>query len=137
MHCYCHCTSCQRHSGDYIRASLIWNNASSDSGEGEDPSFGEELQVLEGKELLSRKHCIFPEKESNRYFCSRCGTPCLVTVGKYVTASPVIFPDVDFKPTLHLYCSHSKKNLVGVMKDGLPKYADIPAEFGGSGELVE
>ena len=36
------------------------------------------------------------------------------------------------KPTLHV---HYGNKMVAV-KDGLPKYKDLPAEFGGSGETL-
>jgi hypothetical protein len=41
-------------------------------------------------------------------------------------------PSLDFRPGLHVNYAET----VLPMRDGLPKFKDFPAEFGGSGERV-
>ncbi len=43
-----------------------------------------------------------------------------------------IFEDFQFKPTIHVYY---KSKTVSV-KDGLPKFKDLPEEFNGSGGTI-
>lgn len=41
-------------------------------------------------------------------------------------------PALEFAPGLHINYAET----VLPMKDGLPKFRDFPAEFGGSGEMI-
>ena len=41
-------------------------------------------------------------------------------------------PTLNFSPGLHI--NHAETVLP--MRDGLPKFKDVPPEFGGSGELI-
>ncbi len=43
-----------------------------------------------------------------------------------------ILPDLQFQPSVHVHYQES----VLPIKDGLPKLRDMPAEMGGSGELL-
>ena len=43
-----------------------------------------------------------------------------------------IVPTLGFRPGLHINYAET----VLPMRDGLPKFKDVPAEFGGSGELL-
>ncbi|MGH8598769.1 MAG: GFA family protein, partial [Gammaproteobacteria bacterium] len=43
-----------------------------------------------------------------------------------------ILPELPFAPGLHVFYAESKVRV----KDGLPKYKDLPADFGGSGQTV-
>lgn len=42
-------------------------------------------------------------------------------------------PSFDFQPGLHVFYGQSVLSIA----DGLPKFKDIPAELGGSGETLE
>jgi hypothetical protein len=44
----------------------------------------------------------------------------------------VVLPTFPFKPALHVH--YGEKVLA--MRDGLPKYADMPKDFGGSGTTL-
>jgi hypothetical protein len=44
----------------------------------------------------------------------------------------VIISDFDFRPGFHVHYQDS----VHAIKDGLPKFKDLPSEAGGSGEMV-
>ena len=41
-----------------------------------------------------------------------------------------MFPDLKFEPGLHVHCGEKVLSIA----DGLPKYADMPVEPGGSGK---
>ena len=43
-----------------------------------------------------------------------------------------ILPELPFAPGLHVFYAEGKVKV----KDGLPKFKDMPADFGGSGETV-
>jgi hypothetical protein len=59
------------------------------------------------------------------------GRPEQLVVG-LVDVYAAILRDFHFEPELH---AHYGEKVV-TMRDGLPKYLDIPAEMGGSGQLV-
>ena len=42
-------------------------------------------------------------------------------------------PDLEFKPEIHVHYGSAVLRI----KDGLPKYRDLPGESGGSGEEVQ
>jgi hypothetical protein len=73
-------------------------------------------------------------EQSHRQFCRTCG-------GHVMTAHPpwnlvdvyaAIIPNLRFEPKLHV--NYGEK--VVSVRDGLPKFRDLPQEFGGSGEPV-
>ena len=78
-----------------------------------------------------------------RMFCKTCGTHVVASANRpeVKVAGPIyvssnIFPAMPFKPTFHVHCgSCSDTALLAVLKDGLPKYKDLPKESGGSGRL--
>jgi hypothetical protein len=41
-------------------------------------------------------------------------------------------PDMEFRPVFHLHYAET----VLPMRDGLPKFRDVPKEVGGSGEMI-
>jgi hypothetical protein len=43
-----------------------------------------------------------------------------------------MLPNLKFEPTVHVHYGES----ILPIKDGLPKFKDMPAEMGGSGETV-
>ena len=45
---------------------------------------------------------------------------------------PNVVPDMKHEPTVHAYYSERTISI----KDGLPKFKDLPEEFGGSGEIL-
>jgi len=50
----------------------------------------------------------------------------------FVDVYSAILPTLKFEPALHVHC----KDAVISVKDDLPKYVDLPSDFGGSGETV-
>jgi len=114
---YCHCSSCRSWSGGPVNAFSLWNP--------------ETVTVTQGEENIA----TFAKTEvSERQFCKKCG-------GHLMTRHPGLgvvdvfaatIPSLNFKPGLHINYAET----VLPMKDGLTKFRDFPADFGGSGEEV-
>ena len=50
----------------------------------------------------------------------------------FVDVYAAILPTLEFKPEIHVHYAAAVLRI----KDGLPKFKDLPAEFGGSGDEV-
>jgi hypothetical protein len=105
---YCHCRSCRSWSGGPVNAFSLWPPDAVKVTKGEDKSY--------------------------RKYCAECG-------GHLMTNHPPLgvidvfsatLPSLDFKPGLHV----NYQETVLPMRDGLPKFKDFPANFGGSGETM-
>jgi hypothetical protein len=70
----------------------------------------------------------------DRKFCKTCGGHVLSAIPSFdiVDVFAPILPDLQFKPAVHLHYAET----VMPMRDGLPKFRDFPAEFGGSGDMI-
>ena len=115
---YCHCRSCRSWSGGPVNAFTIWKP--------------ENVQVTKGKENLATYH---KTDVSHRQFCRLCGGH-LMTVHPPLGVIDVFsatLPDLPFAPALHV----NYQETVLPMKDGLPKFKDFPAAFGGSDEMMK
>lgn len=114
---YCHCASCRSWSGGPVNAFSLW-----------DP---ETVKVVKGQEHIR----TFAKTEvSDRQYCGECGGHLMTRhpgLGVVDVFSATI-PDLDFKPGLHINYAET----VLPIKDGLTKFKDFPADFGGSGEEV-
>jgi hypothetical protein len=114
---YCHCSSCRSWSGGSVNAFSLWPP--------------ETVVVNSGEENIE----TFAKTEmSERQYCRKCG-------GHLMTRHPGLgvvdvftatIPDLNFKPGLHINYAET----VLPIKDGLTKFRDFPADFGGSGEEV-
>jgi hypothetical protein len=114
---YCHCRSCRSWSAAPVNAFTLWKP--------------DAVRVTQGAELVATyKKTV----KSERQYCSKCGGhlmtnhPGLGVVDVYAAT----LPGLKFAPGLHINYAET----VLPMRDGLPKFKDMPAEFGGSGELV-
>ncbi len=114
---FCHCDSCRSWSAGPVNAFTLWPEAN--------------VEVTRGAEHLATYH---KTEQSYRKFCRLCG-------GHVMTAHPgfgivdvyaATIPELKFAPELHLHYGEKVLRLV----DGLPKFKDMPAEFGGSGEMA-
>lgn len=121
---YCHCESCRRWANNTVSAFTLWPEA--------------HVKVLQGEHLLARFDRNSAEQGgevlSERTWCSRCG-------GHVMTRHPAMgLVDVpaaniegfEFKPEIHV----NYQERVRTMSDGLPKFRDLPAPAGGSGETI-
>ena len=114
---YCHCRSCRSWSGGPVNAFTLWKPDS--------------VTVTGGEALIAT---YAKTANSERQYCSKCGGHLMTnhpTLGVIDIFSATI-PDLDFQPGLHI----NYQEAVLPMKDGLPKFRDFPAEFGGSGEML-
>lgn len=110
---FCHCASCRSWSAGPVNAFTLWKP--------------ERVRVVEGAELVGS---FSKTKMSVRHWCTACGGhvfsehPPLGLTDVYAATIPA-FP---FAPKLHVNYSEA----VLPIKDGLVKFADFPAAFGGS-----
>lgn len=114
---YCHCQSCRHWSAGPINAFTLWPP--------------EAVEVVKGEDQLAE---YSKSPGSIRQWCQKCG-------GHVITRHPemglvdvyaALLPDLDFQPGLHVHYQESVLRI----RDGLPKQRDVPAELGGSGELI-
>jgi len=114
---YCHCSDCRSWSAGPVNAFSLWAP--------------DAVKVTRGAEHIG----TFNKTEgSARQYCTRCG-------GHLMTGHPgmgltdvyaATIPSLDFKPGLHVFYGQTVLRIT----DGLPKFNDMPAEFGGSGNMV-
>lgn len=114
---YCHCTSFRIYSGAPLVAFTIRLASSFD--------------VTRGADLLGGFNKV---GTSDRKFCMRCGGHLFIDHPHLgvVAVRAAALPTIHFEPKAHLYYGEA----VLPVKDGLPKFKDLPREIGGSGELV-
>lgn len=114
---FCHCKSCRSWSASPVNAFTLWKPDS--------------VKISKGADHIGEYH---KTENSYRKFCTKCGGhlmtdhPGLGLVDVY----SAMLPDLDFKPGLHI--RYEEKVLS--IPDGLPKFSDLPAELGGSGEQL-
>ncbi len=111
---FCHCRSW---SGGPVNAFSLWKP--------------EAVRVTKGAEHIAT---FAKTPMSERKFCALCGGHLMANhppLGLVDVFSATI-PSLDHKPALHVNYSETVLRL----HDGLPKFADFPAEFGGSGEML-
>ena len=89
------------------------------------------MRITEGAEYVG----MFQKTPaSQRQYCQKCGGhlmtnhPLLGLVDVYAA----VLPTLKFNPSLHINYAET----VLPMRDGLPKFKDVPAAFGGSGEQM-
>jgi hypothetical protein len=114
---YCHCDDCQSWMGAPINAFSLWPIDS--------------VRVTKGEANLG---AYSKTENSIRKFCKTCGGAVMTehpTLG-LIDVFTVLMPDFDGRPTLHVHYGHKKLSI----KDGLPKFKDLPEEVGGSGEML-
>jgi len=114
---YCHCRSCRSWSGGPVNAFTLWQP--------------EAVRITGGAEHVA----TFRKSElSQRKYCRKCG-------GHLMTGHPPLglvdvfaatIPTLAFVPGIHVNYAET----VLLIRDGLPKLRDFPADFGGSGEIV-
>lgn len=110
---YCHCDDCQRaHSAAYVKRALFPRENVSTSGDTR----------------------VWRNRTRDMMICAACGTHLYGFSEKnpFWGVNASLFPAGRFAPIAHLHCRHA----VMPVQDDLPHYADIPREYGGSGERV-
>ena len=114
---YCHCDDCKVWSGAPINAFSLWapDNVRITKGEANVGAFNK-------------------TENSYRKFCKVCGGHLMTDHPgmKLVDVYASVIQGFTHEPTLHV---HYGNKMVSV-KDGLPKFKDLPTDFGGSGEML-
>lgn len=114
---YCHCGSCRSFSGAPLVAFAIWP--------------AERLAVTRGADLLAGFNKV---GTSDRKHCVRCGGHLYLDHPQMgvVDVRAAVLRTLAFSPRLHLFYEER----VLPVRDGLPKFKDMPQEIGGSGDLL-
>jgi len=111
---YCHCDDCRLWSAGPINAFSLWNPAS--------------LKVTEGADRIASYN---KTPHSGRKWCKSCGGHLFTEHPPWnlVDVYAATIPSFPFAPGVHVHYQHT----VLPLRDGLPKFKDIPKEMGGSG----
>ena len=118
---YCHCDSCQRSQSAPLVAVAM---------------FARETVRLTGE--TRTRTVTGRDGAAVRVSCAECGSrvaniPSGAAGSTMMALFPALFNDKGwFEPSLHIFCN----DRVIDVQDDLPKYLDLPAEFGGSGDVV-
>ena len=114
---YCHCESCRHWSAGPVNAFTLWPP--------------DAVQVTQGADKLDS---YAKTDNSHRKWCTACG-------GHVFTEHPgmgltdvyaAVIPDLPFQPGVHVFYEET----VLQIHDGVVKQKDVPAEMGGSGEVL-
>ena len=123
---YCHCDSCRQWSAAPVSAFTLWKPAALEITQGLDNIAGFDRNPISGDDSVV----------SNRVWCKTCGGHLYTdhpTIG-LIDVPVAIINKLDFDPAFHVHYQES----VHAIRDGLPKFRDLPQEAGGSGvELPE
>ena len=115
---YCHCQSCRHWSAGPVNAFTLWPPAA--------------VTVTRGAEHIGNYN---KTPQSKRQWCKQCGGhlftehPGMGLIDVYAA----VIPQLAFTPGVHV---HYQETVLRI-KDGLPKWKDLPAEMGGSGISLE
>ncbi len=114
---YCHCKDCTTWSAAPINAFSLWAP--------------DNVRITKGEASVG----TFNKTEiSYRKFCKVCGGHLMTDHPgmKLVDVYASVLQGFTHAPTLHVHYGNKMVSL----KDGLPKFKDLPADFGGSGEML-
>jgi hypothetical protein len=89
------------------------------------------VKVVRGAENLGTYH---KTEKSYRKWCRSCGGHVLTEHPGFglIDVYAATIPDVPFQPGLHV---NYGENVLRI-KDGLPKFRDMPTQFGGTGAAM-
>jgi len=121
---YCHCDSCRNWSAGLTHAFTLYKSTNFNLTKGSDNITGFDKNPVSGDTNVV----------SNRVWCKTCGGHLYIdhpTMG-LIDVPAALIKDLDFKPAFHVHYQET----VNKMKDGLPKFKDMPKEVGGSGEEI-
>jgi hypothetical protein len=114
---YCHCTSCRSWSASPVNAFTLWQP--------------DAIKITKGADQLAT---YAKTDNSHRQFCKICGGHVMTRhpgLGLIDVFSATI-PTLAFAPGLHVNYGETVLHI----HDGLPKFKDFPADFGGSGDTL-
>lgn len=114
---YCHCGDCTTWAAAPINSFSLWPR--------------DAVKVTKGEDLIG----TYTKTESAyRKFCKTCGGHLFSDHPNqnFIDVYPNVVPDLKHEPAVHVYYGEKTVSV----KDGLPKFKDMPADFGGSGETL-
>lgn len=121
---YCHCDSCRHWSAGQVNAFTLWQP--------------DNFELTKGDENIASFDKISATNggtgTSIRKWCKTCGGHVFIehpTMG-VVDVPAALIQEFRFTPGFHVHYQET----VQPMADGLPKFKDLPAEAGGSGEQI-
>ncbi|MDI9245431.1 GFA family protein [Marinobacter sp. CHS3-4] len=115
---YCHCESCRHWSASPVNGFTLWQP--------------EQVKISKGEEYIGTYH---KTPNSYRKWCMQCGGHLLTDhpgMG-LVDVYAALIPDFPFEPGVHV---HYQEHRLAI-RDGVTKMRDVPAEMGGTGEVIE
>ncbi|OUS08159.1 aldehyde-activating protein [Rhodobacterales bacterium 52_120_T64] len=115
---YCHCASCRSWSAGPVNTFTLWKP--------------EAVSVVKGADKLAT---FEKTPNSQRQFCTVCGGHVMTGHEglSLIDVYAATIPSISFEAGLHVNYAET----VLPMKDGLPKFADFPTDFGGTGDLID
>ena len=111
---YCHCDSCRHWSASPVNGFTLWPR--------------DAVKVTAGQEFLVSYN---KTPRSERQWCRRCGGHVLTLHPEWglVDVYAAVIPQFPFQAAVHV----NYQETVLPIKDGRPKFKDLPSEMGGSG----
>lgn len=114
---YCHCNDCRHWAAAPVSAFCLWP--------------GNAVNITSGAKQIETYN---KTPHSSRKWCKTCGGHVFTEHpdNAMFDVYPVGTPDFPYTPAVHVFYGERVMDV----KDGLPKMKDLPADFGGSGEMV-
>lgn len=114
---YCHCDSCRRWSAAPVNAFTLWHP--------------ESVKVTKGADQIAG---FSKSPNSHRKWCQACGGHLMTEHPQWglIDVYAAVIPDFPFQAGVHV----NYQETVLPMNDGVPKQKDLPAEMGGSNQLI-
>lgn len=115
---YCHCDSCRHWSASPVNAFTLWKP--------------EQLKIKQGADNIGSYN---KTPNSYRKWCKTCGGhifsdhPGMGLIDVFAA----VIPDYPYEAGVHVHYQESKLPI----KDGITKFKDVPAELGGSGDIMD
>ncbi len=114
---FCHCDSCRHWSGAPVSAFTLWQP--------------DALTVTKGADNVLTYN---KTPDSFRSSCNKCGGHLYSShpAKGFVDIYPRLLPGLEFVPVMHVNYGEAVVHI----KDGLPKFKDLPTDGGGSGKFM-
>jgi hypothetical protein len=114
---YCHCDDCAEWAAAPINSFSLWPP--------------ESVRITKGEDNIGTYNRT---ERSYRKFCKACGGHLMTDHPGFnlIDVYPNVVPELKHEPALHVHYAYKTISIA----DGLPKFKDLPEEFGGSGETL-
>jgi hypothetical protein len=122
---YCHCDSCRQWAASPLSAFTLWKPEAMQIKKGK-----EHVAGFTGNPLSSDTSIV-----SKRAWCKKCGGHLFTDhpVMGLIDVPSAVIENLIFRPGFHVHYQDSVQHI----KDGLPKFKDLPEEAGGSGKQLD